>query len=185
MHATAAGLLVDGLDLAGCRSPAALLDAVARRARARPGALIWGHGKQDRGWTVPGRGALDRAAAGCPVYLSRVDVHSALASSALVAHAPAAVGAAGWSDGPLSADAHHHVRRAALAAVDPTTRAAAQEGLLGRGPGAGVDGGQRGAPDVVVGVGRERTVRPARGADGGRCAAAAPTTRARSGRRPG
>jgi len=130
VHATAAGLLVDGLDLAGCRSPAALLDAVARRARARPGALIWGHGWQDLGWTVPGRAALDRAATGCPVYLSRVDVHSALASSALLARAPAAAGAAGWTDGPLSADAHHLVRRAALAAVDSSTRAAAQEAFL-------------------------------------------------------
>ena len=114
VHATATGLLVDGLDLAGCPSPAALLDAVAARARARPGALIWGHGWQDLGWEAPDRAALDRAAAGCPVYLSRVDVHSALVSSALLHAAPAAVGAVGWSDGPLSADAHHHVRRAAL-----------------------------------------------------------------------
>jgi len=130
VHATATGLLVDGLDLAGCPSPTALLDAVAARARARPGALIWGHGWQDLGWCAPDRAGLDRAAAGCPVYLSRVDVHSALVSSALLARAPAAVGAAGWSDGPLSADAHHHVRRAALGAVDPTTRAAAQDAFL-------------------------------------------------------
>jgi len=130
VHATATGLLVDGLDLAGCPSPGTLLDAVAARARARPGALIWGHGWQDLGWCAPDRAALDRAAAGCPVYLSRVDVHSALVSSALLARAPAAVGAAGWSDGPLSADAHHHVRRAALGAVDPTTRATAQDAFL-------------------------------------------------------
>jgi len=130
VHATATGLLVDGLDLAGCPSATALLDAVAARARDRPGALIWGHGWQDLGWRVPDRDALDRAAAGCPVYLSRVDVHSALVSSALLARAPAAVSAAGWSDGPLSADAHHHVRRAALDAVDPGTRAAAQEAFL-------------------------------------------------------
>ena len=130
VHATATGLLVDGLDLAACPSPTALLDAVATRARARPGALIWGHGWQDLAWTVPERAALDRAAGGCPVYLSRIDVHSALVSSALLARAPAAVDAAGWSDGPLSADAHHHARRAALAAVDPATRSAAQDAFL-------------------------------------------------------
>jgi predicted amidohydrolase YtcJ len=131
VHATAAGLLVDGLDLAGCPSGEALLDAVAARATARPGALIWGHGWQELAWArVPGRDALDRAARGAPLYLSRVDVHSALVSSALVARAPHAVAAAGWSDGPLSADAHHHVRRAALAAVDPDTRAAAQHAFL-------------------------------------------------------
>jgi predicted amidohydrolase YtcJ len=131
VHATATGLLVDGLDLAGCPSPEVLLDAVAARSAARPRALIWGHGWQELGWAaLPGRAVLDRAAEGCPVYLSRVDVHSALVSSALVARAPDAVGAAGWSDGPLTADAHHHVRRAALAAVDAATRNAAQGAFL-------------------------------------------------------
>lgn len=139
VHATATGLLVDGLDLAGCPSPSALLDAVAARAAARPGALIWGHGWQEPGWpSVPGRAALDRAAAGCPVYLSRVDVHSALVSSALLARAPGAVGAAGWSDGPLTADAHHHVRRAGLSAVDPATRDAAQQAFLRAAAAAGI-----------------------------------------------
>jgi predicted amidohydrolase YtcJ len=132
VHATATGLLVDGLDLTGCASPEALLDAVAARAAARPGALVWGHGWQDQHWPQPPppRPALDRAAAGAPVYLSRIDVHSALVSSALLDRAPAAVGAAGWSDGPLSADAHHHARRAALSAVDGTARAAAQSAFL-------------------------------------------------------
>jgi predicted amidohydrolase YtcJ len=131
VHATATGLLVDGLDLAGCPSPEALLESVAARAAARPGGLVWGHGWAELGWAdTPTRAALDRAAAGAPVYLSRVDVHSALASSALVARAPQAVGAAGWSDGALTADAHHHVRRAALAAVDTGTRDAAQRAFL-------------------------------------------------------
>lgn len=131
VHATSTGLLVDGLDLTGCASPTTLLDAVSARAATRPGALIWGHGWQELGWpAVPTRTELDRAAAGAPVYLSRIDVHSALVSTALVDRAPGAVGAAGWSDGPLSADAHHHVRRAALAAVDSTVREAAQRAFL-------------------------------------------------------
>jgi hypothetical protein len=132
VHATATGLLVDGLDLTGFPSPAALLDAVAARAAARPGALIWGHGWQDQVWTEPPppRSAIDRAAAGAPVYLSRIDVHSALVSSALLDRAPGAADEPGWSDGPLSAGAHHHARRAALAAVDGRTRAAAQEAFL-------------------------------------------------------
>ncbi|WP_308216103.1 amidohydrolase [Pseudonocardia humida] len=132
VHATATGLLVDGLDLTGCPSPRALLDAVAARAAARPGALVWGHGWQELDWPgpAPDRAALDRAAAGAPVYLSRVDVHSALVSSALLERAPAAVGARGWSSGPLSTQAHHHARRAALAAVDARTREAAQRAFL-------------------------------------------------------
>lgn len=132
VHATATGLLADGLDLLGCPSPQALLDRVAARAAARPGALIWGHGWQDQDWAdpLPPRSALDRAAAGAVVYLSRIDVHSALVSSALLDRAPAAVGAAGWSEGPLSATAHHHARRAALAAVGGDVRASAQRAFL-------------------------------------------------------
>lgn len=131
VHATSTGLLVDGLDLTGCPDPRTLLDAVAVRAAARPGALIWGHGWQERGWPhLPTRAEIDRAADGAPVYLSRIDVHSALVSTGLLDRAPGAVGVAGWSDGPLSADAHHHVRRAALAAVDGTVREAAQRAFL-------------------------------------------------------
>ena len=128
VHATATGLLVDGLDLTACPSATALLDAVARRAAARPGALIWGHGWQEQGWAgVPSRARLDRAAGGAPVYLSRIDVHSALVAGRLV---DGATGAVGWSDGPLTADAHHHARRAALAAVDGAVRDRAQRAFL-------------------------------------------------------
>ncbi|HZG89210.1 MAG TPA: amidohydrolase family protein [Pseudonocardia sp.] len=132
VHATATGLLVDGLDLTAAGSPLEVLDAVAARARARPGSLVWGHGWQDQGWSgpPPARTELDRAAGGAPVYLSRIDVHSALVSSALLDRAPAAVGAPGWSSGALSTQAHHHARRAALAAVDGSTRAAAQRDFL-------------------------------------------------------
>jgi predicted amidohydrolase YtcJ len=132
VHATAAGLLADGLDLTGCGSARALLDAVAARVAARPDTLVWGHGWQDQRWPdeLPSRSALDRAAAGAPVYLSRIDVHSALVSSALLDRAPGATGAAGWSLTALSGDAHHRARRAALAAVDTTTRDAAQAAFL-------------------------------------------------------
>ncbi len=66
-----------------------------RARRARPGALVWGHGWQDQRWAdaPPPRPALDRAAAGAPVYLSRIDVHSALVSSALLDRAPGVTGA--------------------------------------------------------------------------------------------
>ncbi|MFC5994689.1 amidohydrolase [Pseudonocardia hispaniensis] len=134
VHATAAGLLVDGIDLTGCRTPDECLAAVAAHASTRPGAVLWGHGWEQDRWSPaspPTRAALDRASGGRPVYLSRIDVHSALVSSALLDRAPAAVGAAGWSsDGPLSADAHHHARRAALAAIDSAQRGRAQRAFL-------------------------------------------------------
>lgn len=128
VHATAAGLVLSGLDLTGCPSPADLLDAVA----SCPDPVVWGHGWQEVDWDAPPptRAELDRAARGRPVYLTRVDMHSALVSSALLDRAPAAVGSPGWSDGPLTTEAHHHVRRAALAGLDTDTRRRAQQAFL-------------------------------------------------------
>ncbi|MEV0679343.1 amidohydrolase [Actinosynnema sp. NPDC050436] len=130
VHATSAGLLLTGLDLTGCRSLTELLDAV----RAAEGPLIWGHGWDETRWPEnrpPTRAELDEAARGAVVYLSRIDVHSALASSALVALAPGARDADGWSaEGPLSRASHHHVRGAAKDAIPVAQRRAAQSAFL-------------------------------------------------------
>ncbi|MEV1122006.1 amidohydrolase [Actinosynnema sp. NPDC049800] len=130
VHATSAGLLLTGLDLTGCRSLTELLDAV----RAADGPLVWGHGWDETRWPEnrpPTRAELDDAARGARVYLSRIDVHSALASTALLDLAPDARGADGWHpDGPLSRAAHHHVRRAAKDAIPVDRRRAAQRAFL-------------------------------------------------------
>jgi predicted amidohydrolase YtcJ len=130
VHATSAGLLLTGLDLTGCRSLGELLDAV----RAADGPLVWGHGWDETRWPEgrpPTRAELDEAARGRRVYLSRIDVHSALASTALVDLAPGARDADGWSpDGPLSRAAHHHVRGAAKDAIPADRRRAAQDAFL-------------------------------------------------------
>ena len=132
VHATSAGLLHTGLDLTGTASLSDLLDAV--RDRVDTGVLLWGHGWDETRWPEnrpPTRAELDAVAGNTPVYLSRVDVHSALVSTALVDLAPGARAAAGWSaDGPLARDAHHHVRRAALASITPVQRNEAQLAFL-------------------------------------------------------
>ncbi|OLR93748.1 amidohydrolase [Actinokineospora bangkokensis] len=134
VHATSAGLLRTGVDLTACASLAGCLDAVTAHARRTGGALVLGHGWDETAWPEgrpPTRAELDRAAGGAPVYLSRVDVHSALVSTALLDAVPAAAAADGFDPaGPLSRAAHHLVRRAALDAVTPAQRAAAQEGFL-------------------------------------------------------
>jgi predicted amidohydrolase YtcJ len=134
VHATSAGLLLGGLDLTGCRTLAECLDAVAEHAAGHPGTVLWGHGWDETRWPEgrpPTRAELDAAAGGTPVYASRVDVHSALASSALREWVPDARGADGWSaEGPLTRDAHHRVRAAARAAVAPGQRRAAQQVFL-------------------------------------------------------
>ncbi|HJP78082.1 MAG TPA: amidohydrolase [Pseudonocardiaceae bacterium] len=134
VHATASGLLLDGLDLRGAGTLAECLDLVADQVRAQPGRLIWGHGWDETNWPErrpPTRDELDAICGASPVYLSRIDVHSALVSSALVDLAPDAAGESGWSaQGPLTRDAHHAVRTAALAGLDPDQRRATQLGFL-------------------------------------------------------
>jgi hypothetical protein len=134
VHATSAGLLRTGLDLTGAGSAADVLDAVRDRVRAQPGVLAIGHGWDESRWAAPrppSRAELDAAAGAAPVYLTRIDAHSALASTALVDLAPQARTAAGWTaEGPLARDAHHHVRRAAYESITPEQRRAAQLGFL-------------------------------------------------------
>ena len=93
-----------------------------------------GHGWDETRWPEgrpPTREELDRASYGGVVYLSRVDVHSCVASSALLAIAPEAGAMDGFSpDGWLSRAAHHVVRRIALDSVNPEQRRRAQRTAL-------------------------------------------------------
>lgn len=134
VHATATGLHLTGLDLTGVRGAADLLAAV--RAAVRPGEVLIAHGWDQSGWTdprLPSRAELDEAAGGTPVYLSRIDVHSALVSTALVDLAPEARGVDGWSaDGPVTRDAHHRTRTAMQAATSGDQRRHAQDAFLRR-----------------------------------------------------
>jgi predicted amidohydrolase YtcJ len=134
VHATATGLVLHGLDLSGARSVADCLRAVREHTTGWAGGVLWGHGWDETRWTdgrAPSRAELDDAAGAVPVYLSRVDAHSALVSTALVDLAPQARQAPGWSpDGPLTRDAHHRARGAAKHALTGAQRRAAQEEFL-------------------------------------------------------
>ncbi|GJF27689.1 amidohydrolase [Kitasatospora sp. NE20-6] len=134
-HATSAGLALTGLDLTGCPSLADALDRIAGAARTADGVLI-GHGWDETGWPEgrpPTLAELDTAAGGAAAYLSRTDVHSALATTALRTLADGLAAQPGFDpDGPLSQDAHHAVRRAALAHLTAAQRRAAQQATLAR-----------------------------------------------------
>jgi len=140
VHATSAGLLARGLDLRGCVSLAQCLDLVTQRSV--PGMVLWGHGWDETCWPegrAPTRTELDRAAGHAPVYLSRIDGHSAAVTSALVDRAPAAVDSPGWAaERPLTQQAHHHVRRAARESITCGQRRAAQHTFLDQAAGRGV-----------------------------------------------
>lgn len=114
MHLTETGIALDSLQLGNTRSARDLLDAVASAAGDGP---ILGHGWDETCWadpTLPSAEELERASAGRPVYLARVDVHSALVSTSL-AHAANLFGQDGYDGGA-------RVRRAAHTAARRSTR---------------------------------------------------------------
>lgn len=135
VHTTSTGLALTGLDLSCAPSLAAALTRVRDFAAARPqDKVLLGHGWDASGWPEgrpPRRDELDEATGGRPLYLSRIDVHSAVATTALLDLTPAARTAAGYAEGrPLTRDAHHAVRAAAFAAVTPGQRTEAQRAAL-------------------------------------------------------
>jgi predicted amidohydrolase YtcJ len=92
IHLTETGIALDSLQLSGVRSARELLDAVAgfSGSASSSGGTVLGHGWDETQWadhTLPSQEELERAAGGRKVYLSRVDVHSALVSSSLAAAA--------------------------------------------------------------------------------------------------
>lgn len=136
-HVLETAFVLDGLDLsprAGVRSLQDALDRVAAAARdLAPGAILLGHGWDEVPWPegrAPRRDELDRAAGGAPVYLARVDVHSAVVSTSF-AEAAALPSLPGWSaDGRVDGEAHQ-AARAAARDVDPARREALYRRALG------------------------------------------------------
>ncbi|WP_049570509.1 amidohydrolase [Streptomyces sp. SBT349] len=154
VHTTATGLALTGLDLAGAPSLARALARVTEHAAAaEAGGVLTGHGWDTTDWPerrAPTRAELDAAAGGRPLYLTRVDAHSALATTALLDLVPGVRALPGYHPtGPLTDAAHHAVRRAADEAVTPTRRAAAQRAARARAASLGIGSFHEcGGPDI-------------------------------------
>ncbi len=133
VHLADTGLNAMGADLTGTRSAAEALDLLAVHARTTGLGIVLGQSWDETTWTgsMFSRAELDAAVAGRPAYVSRVDMHSAFASTALLEvagqHAGTPVeGMDGWSaQGPVSRDAHHAVRDAVRTLMSPADRALA------------------------------------------------------------
>ncbi|MFD9376032.1 amidohydrolase [Streptomyces sp. NPDC059999] len=141
VHTTSTGLALTGLDLSDARTLADALDRVRAHAERRPAdRVLLGHGWDAARWPerrAPRREELDRATGGRPLYLSRIDVHSAVVTTALLDLVPGGAGLVAC-DEPLTADAHHAVRAVALGAVGPAQRAEAQRAALDRAASLGI-----------------------------------------------
>jgi predicted amidohydrolase YtcJ len=169
VHLTATGLTLNGLDLRRATSLAHCLRLIGDFARAHPDGPVWGHGWDESDWpetTAPSTDDLDDVLGDRPGYLTRVDVHSAAASTALRRADPDLAGCAGFdAQRPLTADAHHRVRAAARALLTADQRAQARTAALDAaaangivavhecaGPGIGGLGDWREIRDTVHGV---------------------------------
>ncbi|MFK4594548.1 amidohydrolase [Streptomyces pristinaespiralis] len=144
VHTTSTGLALTGLDLSAAASLAEALRLVREYGAAHPaaGQVLLGHGWDATRWPEqrpPSRAELDEAAGGRPLYLPRVDVHSAVVTTALLDLVPGVTGLAGFHpDAPLTGAAHHAVRAAAHGAVTPAQRRAAQRAALSRAASLGI-----------------------------------------------
>ncbi|UUN25734.1 amidohydrolase [Streptomyces sp. FIT100] len=143
VHTTATGLALTGLDLTGASSLAEAAQRVRAYAADRPGdRILIGHGWDASRWPEqrpPRRDELDELTGGRPLYLTRVDVHSAVVTTALLDLVPGVRDRSGFQEAePLTGDAHHAVRAAAYAAVSPEQRAEAQRAALRRAASLGI-----------------------------------------------
>ncbi len=124
VHTAGAGAMLTGLDLAGTTSLTDALDRLAAFAANLPkDAVIDSAGWDETAWPEgrpPTTEELDRAAGGRRVYLSRIDGHSGVISSALVA---VAKDQEGYDEtGRVERSANHAVRDALGDLIGPDQR---------------------------------------------------------------
>jgi predicted amidohydrolase YtcJ len=141
-HLAQTGFADAGLDLSVATSLSDALEAVAAFARASSAAVLLGFGWDETGWPEQRpftRDELDRATGGRLAFLSRVDVHSAVLSSAFLDAVPDVVHAEGYDASGLVARDAHHAARTGLFRLTPSAdredailralRAAAGQGI--------------------------------------------------------
>jgi predicted amidohydrolase YtcJ len=141
VHVTATGLTLTGLDLRSATSRRHCLQLIADYAAAHPGQPLWGHGWDESAWPEnqpPTTADLDAVLGDRPAYLTRIDAHSALASTALRRLIPTAAHPAPTAQQPLSGDDHHRARAMARELLTTTQLAEARAAALDAAAAAGI-----------------------------------------------
>ena len=137
VHLTATGLQLTGLDLTSATSREHCLRLIAEYLATHPGRPIWGHGWADA--TSLSTADLDEIVGGVPAYLSRIDVHSAVASTGLRELVSGLSAVPGFDPQlPLSAQAHHLVRAEARRLLTVEQRDDARRAALDAAAAAGI-----------------------------------------------
>ena len=133
-HLAQTGFAASGLDLSTAVSLHDALDALEAFARASSAAVLLGFGWDETHWPEQrafSRDELDRATGGRSVFLTRVDAHSAVLSSAFLDACPDVVHAEGYDVRGLVARGAHHVARTGLFGLQaPSDRAEAIQRAL-------------------------------------------------------
>jgi predicted amidohydrolase YtcJ len=116
VHLAQTGLAASSAELTGASTKAEALDRIAAQARHSDAAVVLGHGWDETAWPDPTPFTGDELAAatgGRPAYVTRIDMHSAIAT-----------GLAGFH-GRVERDDHHEVRLALFTAIPAGDRAEA------------------------------------------------------------
>ncbi|MGD9958857.1 amidohydrolase [Nocardioides sp.] len=127
VHTVQAGFRLTELDLHGAPSLTDLLDRLSAYAALQAaGSVVLGQGWDETLWPEgrpPTAEEVDRATGGLRTFLSRIDGHSAVVSSALADAVPGLPAQDGWTpDGRVERDAHHAVRAVLAGLVGPEQR---------------------------------------------------------------
>lgn len=128
-HLAQTGFALESVDLGAATSLEKMLDALSSYARQHVGRVLFAQGWDETTWPeqqAPSISQIDRAVGDKAAYLARVDSHSAVISTALLAHNLALSGLDGWrGDGTVERDAHHAARAVADALRTSADRSSA------------------------------------------------------------
>jgi predicted amidohydrolase YtcJ len=125
-HLAQTGLAAESLDLSGSASMTAALDALASFAERSTFPVVLAHGWDETLWPEARaftRAEVDRAVGIRPAFLGRVEVHSAVVSSALLDAAPRIVEAEGYdASGFVAREAHDRAREVMFEMIPTAAR---------------------------------------------------------------
>ncbi len=120
VHTTNTGVMIAGLDLSDCKS----FDELRNRLQKldNTDSIVLGHGWDDSQWSRKADSSVFSDSAP-PIYISRIDAHSALVSKSLISKIPNIKNLDGFSETePIKREAHGVVREFAYSQLSSVQR---------------------------------------------------------------